>query len=74
MLRQGLVDEIDVDLLPVAIGGRGTPALFDAAPLAPDEWPTMLELISSETLEGGRVRLRYAVSSRTGPGGPAPVV
>lgn len=61
LLRQGLVDEIDVELLPWAIGGRGTPALFDAVPLAPGEWPTRLELLSSEVVGQGRVRLRYRV-------------
>lgn len=61
LLRAGLVDEIDLDVLPVAIGGRGTPALFDAPPLAPDEWPTPLELLEADTLPGGRVRLRYTV-------------
>lgn len=61
LLRQGLVDEIDVELLPWAIGGRGTPALFDAAPLEPGEWPTRLELLSSEVVGRGRVRLRYRV-------------
>lgn len=61
LLRQGLVDEIDVDLLPWAIGGRGTPALFDAAPLTPGEWPTGLELLSSEVVGRGRVCLRYRV-------------
>lgn len=61
LLRQGLVDEIDVELLPWAVGGRGTPMLFDAAPLAPDEWTTRLELLSCETRED-RVRLRYRVA------------
>lgn len=61
LLRQHLVDEIDLEVLPLAIGGRGTPALFDAAPLAPDQWPTRLELLSCETLAGDRVRLRYRV-------------
>lgn len=61
MLRAGLLDEIDLDILPVAIGGRGTPALFDAPPLGVDEWPTALELESAETFPDGRVRLRYAV-------------
>jgi 2,5-diamino-6-(ribosylamino)-4(3H)-pyrimidinone 5'-phosphate reductase len=61
LLREHLVDEIDLELLPVAIGGRGTPALFDAAPLGEGEWPTGLSLLAAETLEGGRVRLRYAV-------------
>ncbi len=61
LLRQGLVDEIDVEFLPWAVGGRGTPLLFDAAPLGQDEWPTRLELLSCETVEG-RVRLRYRVA------------
>ena len=61
MLRAGLVDEIDIDVLPVAIGGRGTPALFDAPPLQPEEWPVALDLMSAEPLAGGIVRLRYAV-------------
>lgn len=60
LLRQHLVDEVDLVLLPWAIGGRGTPALFDAAPLAPDEWPTRLQLVSSEVFDG-RIRLRYKV-------------
>lgn len=61
LLREGLVDEVDVELLPWAIGGRGTPALFDAPPLAPGEWPTRLELLSSELVSGGGIRLRYRV-------------
>lgn len=61
LLREGLVDEIDIELLPWAIGGRGTPALFDAVPLGPHEWPTRLSLLSSEPLRDGRVRLRYDV-------------
>jgi 2,5-diamino-6-(ribosylamino)-4(3H)-pyrimidinone 5'-phosphate reductase len=61
MLRAGLVDEIDIDVLPVAIGGRGTPALFDAPALRPGEWPLALDLMSAESLDGGIVRLRYSV-------------
>lgn len=61
LLRQGLVDEVDVEVLPWAIGGRGTPALFDAEPLEPGEWPTRLRLLATETLDDGRVRLRYDV-------------
>ena len=61
MLRAGLVDEIDIDVLPVAIGGRGTPALFDAPTLRPDEWPVALDLMAAESLDGGIVRLRYSV-------------
>ncbi|HQR79567.1 MAG TPA: dihydrofolate reductase family protein [Actinomycetota bacterium] len=61
LLRQGLVDEIHIEVLPWAIGGRGTPTLFDCAPLGPDEWPTRLELIGHEVLPAGHVRLRYIV-------------
>lgn len=61
LLREGLVDEIDVEILAWAIGGRGTPALFDAEPLRPEEWPTRLRLLSAEPLDDGRVRLRYDV-------------
>ncbi len=61
LLRQDLVDEIDVELLPWAVGGRGTPKLFDAAPLAPGEWPTRLELLSCDVVSQDRVRLRYGV-------------
>ena len=61
LLRAGLVDEIDLDVLPVAIGGRGTPALFDAPPLGPLEAPTRLELLSAEPLPTGVLRLRYRV-------------
>lgn len=61
LLRHGLVDEVDVEVLPALIGGLGTPALFDAEPLGPGEWPTRLDLLDAETLVGGRVRLRYRV-------------
>jgi len=61
MLRAGLVDEIDIDVLPMAIGGRGTPALFDAPPLQPGEWPVPLALLTAKPLPNGVLRLRYAV-------------
>ena len=61
LLRAGLVDEIDLEVLPAAIGGRGTPSLFDAPPLGPGDWPVRLELTSVEQPGGGRLRLRYAV-------------
>jgi riboflavin biosynthesis pyrimidine reductase len=67
LLRAGLVDEIDLEMLPAAIGGRGTPALFDAPPLGRAEWPVRLELRSAEQAGGGRLRLRYDV---LGPAGP----
>lgn len=61
LLRAGLVDEVDVEFLPAVIGGRGTPTLFDAPPLSPDETPTRLELIDHEVSGDGRIRLRYRV-------------
>lgn len=61
LLRAGLVDEVDVEFLSAVIGGRDTPALFDAAPLRPDETPTQLKLIGHEVTGEGHVRVRYRV-------------
>ena len=61
LLRAGMVDGIDLEIMPAAIGGRGMPALFDAPPLGPTEWPTPLRLVSCDTTNAGHVRLRYAV-------------
>jgi riboflavin biosynthesis pyrimidine reductase len=61
LLRAGLVDEINVEFLPAVIGGLETPSLFDAPVLGPEEWPTRLELLSSQAQDGGRVWLRYRV-------------
>lgn len=61
LLRADLVDEVDLEVLPAAIGGRGTPALFDADPLAPGEWPTRLRLLDHEATADGHLRLRYLV-------------
>jgi riboflavin biosynthesis pyrimidine reductase len=61
LLRAGLVDEINVEVLPAAIGGAETPSLLNAPGLAPGEWPTRLDLISCQVQAGGRVWLRYRV-------------
>jgi 2,5-diamino-6-(ribosylamino)-4(3H)-pyrimidinone 5'-phosphate reductase len=61
LLRAGLVDEINVELLPAIIGGVETPSLFDSPALKPNEWPTRLELISAQVQAGGRAWLRYQV-------------
>jgi riboflavin biosynthesis pyrimidine reductase len=68
LLRADLIDEINVEFFPAAIGGRETPSLFDAPSLAPDEWPVRLELLSAQVQAGGRVWLRYGVI----PGGEPP--
>ena len=70
LLRAGLVDEIDLDVLPVAIGGRGTPALFDERhPWARTSGRPGSSCLNADTLPGGRVRLRYNVQ-RQEPGPP----
>ncbi len=61
LLRAGLVDEINIEFVPAIIGGPDTPALFDAAALKPDEWPTQLELLSAQVQAEGRVWVRYRV-------------
>ena len=61
LLRAGLVDEINILVCPVAIGGMETPALFDSPDLKPDDWPTELKLISFQGFEEGHVWLRYEV-------------
>jgi 2,5-diamino-6-(ribosylamino)-4(3H)-pyrimidinone 5'-phosphate reductase len=61
LLRAGLVDEINIELLPAIIGGLETPSLFDSPALGPDEWPTRLELISAQVQAEGRIWLRYHV-------------
>lgn len=61
LLRGGLVDEIDLDVLPAAIGGQGTPALFDAEPLGSLDRPTSLRLLASDVTDDDHLRLRYAV-------------
>jgi riboflavin biosynthesis pyrimidine reductase len=61
LLRAGLLDEVNVWLNPVVIGGFETPSLFDSPELAPEEWPAALELISAEPFGNGGLWLRYRV-------------
>ncbi len=61
LLRAGLVDELQVVVLPALIGGRNTPALFDGAALAPAELPTPLRLLSVHSESDGLLWLRYDV-------------
>jgi 2,5-diamino-6-(ribosylamino)-4(3H)-pyrimidinone 5'-phosphate reductase len=60
LLRAGLVDEIQLIVLPAAIGGNG-PGLFDGPALADGEFPTRLRLLSSNTEADGTLWLRYEV-------------
>lgn len=67
LLRAGLIDEIHLLVLPAAIGGHGTPTLFDGPELGADESPTRLRLITTHAESDGTVWLRYEVLH-----GPAP--
>ncbi len=59
LLRAGLVDEVNVELLPGVVGGFDTPSLFDSPALGPAEMPVILDLISAQVHPDGRVWLRY---------------
>ena len=64
LLRAGLIDEVNVEVLPALIGGLDTPSLYDSPALGPDEPLTQIRLISCHTAAteaGGRVWLRYQV-------------
>jgi riboflavin biosynthesis pyrimidine reductase len=61
LLRAGLVDEINLDILPAVIGGSDVPTLFAGKTLKEDEWPVPLKLLSSQVEDSGRIWLRYEV-------------
>jgi RibD domain-containing protein len=61
LLRAGLVDEIQLLVLPAAIGGANTPTLFDGPALAGGEHPTRLRLLSTQVEDDGALWLRYEV-------------
>ena len=63
LLRAGLVDEVNVELLPGIVGGFDTPSLFDSPALGPGEQPARLKLISAQVQAAGQVWLRYEVAS-----------
>jgi riboflavin biosynthesis pyrimidine reductase len=63
LLRAGLVDEVNVELMPAIIGGMETPSLFDSPALGPGELPARLRLLSAQVQANGRVWLRYEVVS-----------
>ncbi len=61
LLRAGLIDEIQLMVSPNAIGGEGTPSIFDGPPLAKDELPTRLKLLFAHAESDGMLWLRYEV-------------
>ncbi|MEO3806252.1 dihydrofolate reductase family protein [Nonomuraea sp. B1E8] len=66
LLRAGLIDEIQLLVIPAAIGGRGTPALFDGPQLAAAELPTRLRLLFAHVGGDGMLWLRYEVIREAG--------
>ncbi|MCI9888529.1 dihydrofolate reductase family protein [Micrococcales bacterium 31B] len=71
LLKEGLVDEVDVAILPGLVGGLGTPSIMDGPTLHPAAEPLKLDLISVDAGPGGVVCLRYRVV-RDGGESPAP--
>lgn len=61
LLRAGLIDEIQVIVLPAVIGGKGTPSIFDGPELTVGESPTRLRLLSVHAENDGTLWLRYEV-------------
>lgn len=60
LLSAGIVDEINVVVIPAIAGVVGTPAVVDLP--ASQEWvPQRLRLLSAETVDDGHVWVRYAV-------------
>jgi riboflavin biosynthesis pyrimidine reductase len=61
LLRAGLVNELDLVLLPALIGGFATPVLFACTDLEDGDPPTSLGLMAVDGEPLGRVHLRYRV-------------
>jgi riboflavin biosynthesis pyrimidine reductase len=60
LLRSGLVDEIDVQFLPVVVGSAGAPAIFEGYDPGALGSLRDLELISADARPDGSVFVRYA--------------
>jgi riboflavin biosynthesis pyrimidine reductase len=67
LLQYGLVDEINVELLPGVIGGGQAPSLFRGLILGDEQHPVPLELISCMVTEGNQVWLRYRLKNHEYP-------
>jgi 2,5-diamino-6-(ribosylamino)-4(3H)-pyrimidinone 5'-phosphate reductase len=63
LIKAGLVDEVNIEILPGIIGGNNAPSLFSGHVLTLQEKPTQLELLSCTCQSTGQVWLRYRVIS-----------
>jgi len=61
LLKNGLVDEVNIEFLPGIIGSGEVPSLFTGYFLSEDDVPTKLGLLSVSAHEGGRIRVHYKV-------------
>lgn len=61
LLRAGLVDEIDIQLLPAVVGRAEAPAIFEGYDLGIAGSACGLRLISTESRTDGSIFIRYAV-------------
>ena len=66
LLRQGLVDMLDVVMLPGLVGGAGTPSIMDGPQMAEHDLPIRLQLLDCR-VDVGAIRIRYRVLGRTSP-------
>ena len=69
LVREGLIDCVDIVVAPLLVGGRDTPTLVGGPSLASvDELSQLcaLELVSCEALKDSYVRLRYRAQSDFG--------
>lgn len=64
LLREKLIDFVDLVIAPVLVGGKDTPTLIDGESLtSPDELSKLgvLKLTACDVLRGSYIRLRYEV-------------
>ena len=66
LIRRDLIDEINLLVNPVIIGGFKTPVLFTSSDISPpDILPSKLKLITSQLNEDDSIWLRYSVIKNT---------
>ena len=61
LLRAGLVDEVDIQVLPAIVGRADAPAVFEGYGRGTWERIRDLQLISAASRPDGSVFIRYAV-------------
>lgn len=66
LLREKLLDHVDIVVAPLLVGGKGTSTLIDGPDITTREELTglgVLELVDCQVLKGSYLRLRYQVVS-----------